>query len=239
MARGTLLISCAVAAALLTHAGTGHAEPRYTTKLDDPYFAAKLLLGFGGSASAAVSNGTVSVSRDSSLGVSFGLGAQYVVPLHEYFSLGGTLDFLSWQSAAGSDSDGGRNLLFDLAVLPEGKYAIDRQLELYLAVPIGLSLDFLNEANSNNGLIRTPLGSTGLISYDAGAGVGLIIGFLLGARYQLTDSVGLLAELGYIHRNFSHTVKANLGAVVGANVSAESDVSVSLGQFGLNLGAYF
>ena len=240
MCTPALKLVFAVAALLpLSLAHSVHAQQRHP--LDEPHIAAKLQLGLGGSVDYTVSGNGGSVTRNSDLGVSFGVAGEYVYPLHRYFALGGQLGFLTWQSSAGSDSEGGRNFLFDLAVVPKGKYAmLDDTLELYLGLPIGVGLDVLNEVNARNTLVLPAIGGAAGSEVEGGAALGFVIGLLAGARYQLTDSVGLLAELGYMYRTFGHSVTSSVGAGSGlVSLSRDTDVSVSFGQFALNLGAYF
>ena len=239
MSQRPSLLAFAVAALLpLSLAQSARAQEH--TQLDDPYIAAKLQLGLGGSVDSSVSSSSRTVSQSSDLGVSFGLAGQYVHPLHKYFALGGALGFLSWRSSSGGSSDGGRNFLFDLAVVPQGKYALLDNLELYLSVPLGLGLDFLNEVNSRNAIFLPAIGAAAGSEVEGDAALGFVAGVLLGARFQVMKSFGLLAELGYVYRTFGHTVKTSVGSGSGlVSVSGETDVRVSFGQFALNLGAYF
>lgn len=239
MPRRPSLLAFAVATLLpLSLAHSARAQQH--TKLDDPYIAAKLQLGLGGSVDSTVTSNDRSVSQSSDLSVSFGLAGQYVYPLHPYFALGGALGFLSWRSSSGGSSDGGRNFLFDLAVVPQGKYALLDNLELYVSVPVGLGLDFLNEVNSRNTIFLPAIGAAAGSQVEGNTALGFVIGVLLGARFQVMPSFGLLAELGYMYRTFGHTVKTSVGSGSGlVSVSGETDVSVSFGQFALNLGAYF
>jgi hypothetical protein len=98
-------------------------------------------------------------------------------------------------------------------------------------VPIGVSLDFLNQVSANAG------GVAGA-SVDADPAVGFTVSFMAGARFALADSFGLLAELGYSIHSFSHdvSVSANVGALGG---SVNTNVDVDIGQFALNAGVFF
>lgn len=203
----------------------------------DPYLAAKITLGLGGSVTASSDTNGGEVSQEDDLSVSFGLGAQYLFPLHDYFSLGGLLQFQSWRST--SDGGGGRNLVFDLAVLPQAKYVVlPGQLELNFGVPIGIALDFLNEIDVTSGLVRFASGASAGGRVEGNTAVGFVIGALLGARYQLTDSLGALLELGYLYRTVGHTITTS-GGVGNVVIAADRDVNISWGQFQLNLGVYF
>lgn len=205
-----------------------HAQARLDP--DHWYIAAKFTLGIAGSVEAETGN----MGWDSDLDVSFGMAGQFVWPLHRYFALGGTLGLMSWQSADGSDSQSSRNLVFDMAVLPEGRYPIAKSLELYVAMPIGLSIDSLNEVDRHNLLYLPVLGQGATVDIEGDTAAGFMVGVLFGVRWQVARPVGVLAELGYTYRTFSHFV-----GVRGGNRALGSDVSVSFGQLAFNFGAYF
>jgi hypothetical protein len=227
MTKVTFVLACALACATLTH--SAHAQHR--NPLDDPYWGVKLQLGLGSEASRTLSDviPRFDVREEANLDVSFGVAGQYVHPLHKYFAIGGQVGLLTWASSDLGLSDGSRNVVFDLAVLPVGKYQLLRELELYATIPLGLSFDFLNDVSRE---YRSSVGNIGEI--DGGAAVGFMLGFLAGVRYQLSQSVGLFGELGFVHRTYSHTVTASFGAL-----NVDGDLSVSFGQFTMNFGAYF
>jgi len=232
----TLALLVAALAVALTGPSRAHAQR--ATALDEPYIAAKLTLGFGGSATTTYESRVGRIEADQSLEASFGLAGQYLYPLHQYFSVGGLLGFQSWRSTA--DGDGGRNLVFDLAVLPQGKYElIANLLELNVTLPIGLALNMLNEVDARSGLFSNATGAAAGGTIEGGTALGFVIGFLVGARYQLVEDVGLLAELGYLYRTVGHTVTASASGGGIVTVETDIDVNVSWGQFALNLGAYF
>lgn len=214
-----------------TSADTAHAQ------LADPYVAAKVTLGLGGSAKASVESNGTTASREQDLEVSFGLAGQYVYPLHDYFSLGGMLGLQSWRSTA--DGDGGRNLVFDLAVLPQGKYVVlPGKLELSLGLPIGVALDFWNEVDVTNTWVRFASGAAPGGQWEGDTALGFVVGLMLGARYQAWDELGLLLELGYLYRTFGHEISVSTtGGLFPTSLS--TDVTVSTGQLAVNLGVYF
>ena len=189
---------------------SAHAQSQRT--FVDPYLAAKITLGLGGSVGVTgETNSGEEVTNSENLTVSFGVGAQYLYPLHEYFSLGGLLQFQSWRSA--DNGGGGRNLVFDLAVLPQGKYVLlPGKLELNFGIPIGIALDFWNEIDITNTLARGASGASAGGKVEGNTAVGFVIGALLGARYQLIEDLGLLVELGYVYRTFGHTVTTSVNA---------------------------
>jgi hypothetical protein len=225
---GAVLVACALPAR------PAAAEDK--SALEDPYFAIKLLLGVTGSVSSSggsvsvggttVSGNGTSVSND--LNPTFGGGAQYMYPLHRYFALGGLFAVESWK-AKGTYPSGSRNLLLDLSVVPQGKLPLTDTIELYLSVPIGLTLDFWNQVSGS----VTVAGVSASTSADTAVGYNLSL--LFGARFALSRSVGLLAEVGYTRHAFSHTISGNALGLGGAGVSAD----LTLEQLALDVGVFF
>lgn len=228
MNKRTYLLACALLCA--SFARTAHAQHyREREWLDANHLDIKLQLGFGGALDATVDTGLAEVTGSADLDVSVGLAAQYLVPVHRYFAIGGLAGFLTWQSEAGSS----RNVAFDLAALPEGKFAVLRDLELYVAMPIGLSIDVLNEVERGN-TVLFPGGSVAA-NISGGAAPGFVIGGLFGVRYQIARKFGLLGELGFMYRTFGHTISGD----VNGRSQDLFDVSVSFTQFVMNFGVYF
>jgi hypothetical protein len=176
------------------------------------------MLGVAGE--AEVESDAVGLSSSSDLELTYGAGVQYMHPLHEYFALGGQVALLSWQTEAGDAANADRNLLLDVSLVPALRYAIEHDAELYLAIPVGLALDFPGEDSFGVGEVST--------------GVGLNVAFMAGARFALADGFGLLGELGYALHAFSHEVSGEV-----AGISAETEFDVSMGQLAINLGVFF
>jgi outer membrane protein with beta-barrel domain len=219
----------AVLATALIGARAAAQDKAQTQSRDENYFAAKLMLGIGGDVDASVGN--ASTSSDAEL--TFGGGFGYMVPLHRYFVLGGQLSVQSWQSKAGDNANADRNVMGDLTLVPQGRLPLTHDIELYVAVPIGLSLDFLSRSQVTAGVA-----GLGGASVDVDPALGFTVSFMAGARFALADSFGLLAELGYSLHSFSHnvTVSAN---VLGVGGGASTDVDIDIGQFALNAGVFF
>lgn len=206
-------------------AGAARAEP-----MDDGYFAPKLVLGVGGEVEVETTIVGFTGSGDDDLELSYGGGFQYVKPLHRYFALGGLLALRSWSSDAYSDADLDRNLLLDIDVVPMGRLPLgDGGIELYLAVPIGLALDFWGEDG-----ISVGAGGNAVVTTDVNTGIGFALAVLVGARFQVAGGFGLFAELGYQLHSFSHEAQATspLGTV-------DQDFDFALGQLALNAGVFF
>jgi hypothetical protein len=216
-----------VLATALIGAHAAAQDKAQTQSRDENYFAAKLMLGLGGDVDVSAGNTSASGNAEPA----FGGGIAYMVPLHRYFVLGGQLALLSWKAKNNGNTNNDRNLMGDLTVVPQGRLPLTHDVELYVAVPIGVSLDFLNQVSAG-------VAGVASASVDADPAVGFTVSFLAGARFALADSFGLLAELGYSLHSFSHdvSVSANVGGLGG---SVSTSVDVDIGQFALNAGVFF
>lgn len=186
--------------------------------LDTPYIAPKLMLGFGGGTDVDFNSDSVlgaidESSDDPDLEPSYGVGIAGFNPMG-LFALGGQLALISWGPDAPNTS---RSLFFELSALPQLNLAL-AIVEVYLNVPIGLTVDFADDdAYGPGNTVHT--------------GLGYHLGFMVGARVGLGD-MGLLAEIGFIHRAFSHEVEDNASMET-------TDVDMELDQAALNVGVYF
>lgn len=236
--RSSLMVCAAAGLALLTSPVCAQDK----SALDKSYVAIKATFGIGGSRiveSDAVSFGGVNVNvndaarRKDNLDLSYGIAAQYMVPLHRYFALGGLLGVLSWQSKNASSS-ASRNLGLDIAVVPQGRLPITNTVELYVALPVGLTLDWWNEVENS-----ASVGTLASAKVEADTAVGFTVSLLAGARFALVDNFGLFTELGFMHRQFSHEVTLS-AAAVGINFgSVKANADMTLDQFAWNIGAFF
>jgi hypothetical protein len=234
----TLRFSLAATIALLAIAAPARADD-----LGDPYLGVELMLGFSGDmdvesdgvriggAGITVSDGA-KVDFAPELGI--GGGVIYMHPLLKYFALGGRFAVQSWSSDR--EGRGGRNLAFELAAVPQVRLPLSAAVELYLSVPIGITLDLLNELDESFNL-NIP-GINAGASLDADAGVGWNVAGLLGVRFAVAAGFGLFAEVGYAMHQVSHDVRFQLG-VGGASQEAVADLDVTWSQVALDVGVYF
>jgi len=197
---------------------------------DDPYVAIKLALGVGGSTGLETSAAGLTVSGKDDLEPSIGLAGAYMHPLHRYFVLGGQLGFLSWQTQSGDNANLNRNWLLDLTLVPAGRLPLTDDIELSLGIPVGLAVDFWGDDRISAGV-----GGINVVAGDVGTGLGFTIGVMLGARFALSKSIGLVVELGYVAHDFSHTVDTTVAGL--ATVS--TDVTFTPGQPTLMAGVSF
>lgn len=225
----SLCAACITLFALGARPATAQERPRVESR-DDPYFLVKLMLGLGGSVTG--SNPTVGgittggVSGSANLDPTFGGGLQYMHPLHRYFALGGVFALQSWRSSAGGDNNRDRNTLLDLAIAPQGRLPLSHDVELYLSLPIGATLDFYNEISA----------SVGGVSVSADNAVGWNLALMAGARFALGERIGLAVEAGYARHEFSHDLHGNVPGIASGTLAS---LDMTLEQFALNAGVFF
>ncbi len=211
--------------------------------MDEPYLALGVTLGFGGEVEAEFESaraGGVTIDPEDNpteaadTEVAFGGVATYMYPLHRYFALGGRFALQSWHSSF--ELDGGRNLVFDLALVPQVRVPLTDAVEIYLSIPLGVSLDLFNQiedaASFEVFFVR------GGASIEASPGFGFNLAALLGARFALGRALGLFAELGYSMRSVSHDLELRGGAA-GVGAASEVEVALSWWQVAVNAGVYF
>jgi hypothetical protein len=187
---------------------------------DGGHFAAKLMLGFGGEAEVEVDDiAGFEFGGQTDMEMTYGLGLAYMHPLHEYFALGGQLALLSWTTDGLEDIDADRSSMIDVSLVPQAKYAVMDNLELYASLPLGLTFGFFGEDEIPPSL-------------EVGGGFGFNAALMLGARVALSDGFGLLGELGYAYHAVTYPVEEQLSG-------ADADLDISMGQLALNLGVWF
>jgi Outer membrane protein beta-barrel domain len=178
-----------------------------------PHFAAKLMLGVGGEAEYEYPV----ITTKSDMELTWGGGVHYLYPLMKYFAIGGQVAVQSWQTEAIDELDQDSNVWLDLALMPAGTLPVADKVQLYLALPIGVSFDFWGE---------DPPAS------EIDTAVGFTVSFLLGARFALSGNLGLLAELGYALHSFEHETQTDIGGIT-------TEWDVDTGQFAIHLGVFF
>jgi hypothetical protein len=195
--------------------------PRRGVARDSGHIDIKLMLGLGGEVEYDGDVGPIDYSVEDDLNLSYGVGVAYLHPLHRYFALGAQVSLLSWIGDAAEDADGDRNLFIDISLLPQGRYAINTDVELYLSVPLGLTFSVPGDDE---------VVVAGTTAAEINTAVGFHIGAMLGARFAISDGFGLLAELGYVAHAATHEVEA---------AGVAEDLDLAHGQFALNLGVWF
>jgi len=149
--------------------------------------------------------------------IGFQAGVDFVVM--DYFAIGAETRFLFPKAEDLNDDD--RFFLWDIAVKPRGRYVFDDMpLELYLALPLGLTV----AGNADALPIGEPLLAPVLPGNDANVDgkVGWNIGLVAGANWFFTENLGVGVELGWHFHKFG--LESSLGRV-------DFDYQVKMNQF--------
>lgn len=157
------------------------------------------LLGFGGEADAGGASGD--------LDPTVGLGARFEAPVYDYIVVGGLLEWATFKLDLVDD----RDHLLDIDAFVKGRYVLDAggmPLELYALLPVGFSAAFFDSALADD------------------TAIGWNLGLMFGGTLFVSDSIGVFAEIGFMH----HGLTLDTGA---------GEVDVDANQARLNLGAAF
>jgi hypothetical protein len=150
----------------------------------------------------------------------FGLFARY--QLHENFDLGGELHVLWWRTDEMEDVDIDRCTLIDIAVRPMGKYGFANvPLELYLALPIGLTISVPSD-EASDAFQRIDSG-------DIDAGTGINLALLAGLNYHPMPEFGLFVELGWTMHWYVNDL----------DTARATELESLMNQFALRVGAFW
>lgn len=141
---------------------------------------------FGGESSLHINpdaDGLPETEVSGDLDPSLVVGLRLIHPMQTYVTLGTELRLIRYRGEDGDD----RSSLIDFSFMPAVRYPFaigDLELEPYLGLPLGLTVNVLNE---------DPPG-------DAGKGsVGFHIGVLAGLAMQLPFGLGFFVEAGWLH----------------------------------------
>jgi hypothetical protein len=244
--RGSLIFVVVATGLSLSSRVDAQSEPQ----LPQQYLSVKLGLSVAGSLSASSDAVTlkhdegepaVTVAPVDSKGdlqsPSFAAEVDYIFALHRYFGLGALLGFQTWHSKPAADllKEGG-SYGFDAGAVLQPRLPIGSNFELYLSIPLSLTLSLLNEYKTWTEL---PHGTQGTAE-SVGPTFGLGLGVLVGARYALGSHFGLLLELGYQRYMFTHTVQFQISEEVDHDGSGTGlGLNLVTQQFRINAGVFF
>jgi hypothetical protein len=143
------------------------------------------------------------MDNQSDLNTSFGGQIEYVFGVHRFVGIGGLLGARVWRSAEGVAAEESMSIGFDAGIVPQARLPVSQRLEFYLSVPLSLTLSLLNEPKAWVDRPHASVGTALSVSPTWGFGLGV----LAGARFAITSSFGLIAELGYQRYAFTHEVQ--------------------------------
>ena len=129
---------------------------------------------------------------DADMEMTQGLGAEFAHAVQENVLVGGRLS-LNWVNTDPLDDDDiDRSMLLNVDIVPRGRLPLSGvPIDLYLAVPVGLTVNFPNDDLDADFF----LGET-----EFGTGVSWNLSVLGGATYWFGSSVGIFAETGWYHQ---------------------------------------
>jgi len=244
--RGSLTIVVVVATGLvLSSRGSAQSNPQ----LPAQYLAVKLGLSIGGSLTAHSDARTLKASeddmpvqlapidRDNGLKSASPLAeVAYLFSAHRFFAIGPLLGLHSWRSEAASTLGESTSLGVDLGLILQPRIPLGSRFELYLSIPLNLTLSILNEYRTWTEVQHGDQGAAESVDPAYGWGIGVLVG----ARYAITSGVGLLLELGWQRYAFTHEVQYRLSSTLdemGSGTGLDLDLVTS--QFRVNAGVFF
>lgn len=225
--------------------GSAQSEPQ----LPRQYLAVKLGLSIGGSLAAHIDASTLkhskvdapfvlpAIDRDSRLKSASPLAEiDYLFAAYRHLALGPLLGLHSWRSETGEALGEATSLGFDVGLIVQPRLPLGPRFELYLSIPLSLTLSILNEYKAWTELQYLNKGNAERVDPAYGWGIGAV----LGARYALTSSVGVLLELGWQRYAVTHDVQfRSTDTPDDTGSGATLGLELATSQFRVNAGVYF
>ncbi|MEZ4267642.1 MAG: PEGA domain-containing protein [Myxococcota bacterium] len=145
-----------------------------------------LNLGFPGKAKITLTDSFLeTASGDSDLNLSYGFGLYLDIPMRSVFALGVELGFGTWTTKFHSDSDLGPNFNVDIGFVPRFRVPIKDVAEIYLSIPVGLTIGVDKTVGLDDNEKTTNVGP------------GVYLGLYLGGKVYVTQSLGIFLEGGW------------------------------------------
>lgn len=137
-------------------------------------------------------NAGINLGGGNGFGGGFGVGASYEQGIHEFISVGGEVDFVSWSNKAG-----GYKWKYNfITIAARGSYHYGKHflkmdnLDLYAGPVLGYTIANYKDNTGYSG------------SYVDDYGSGVTVGVFAGARYYFKPTTAVFAELGGGNRSF-------------------------------------
>jgi hypothetical protein len=144
-----------------------------------------------------------------------GVNVRTDFPVAKYLLLGPLFQFGAWRPDVPNPPD--RNYYFDLDFYLRARIPLQADataFQLWLGVPVGLTLDFLGQRYAPE--------------LD-GLAVGYNYGFLLGGAVHFSKQFGMFAELGWMTHRVGHDRQNSAGSV-------DIEISQTVANFGFMFG---
>ena len=243
--RGSLTVVVIVLGLLLPRRGAAQTE----SQLPEQYLSVKIGLGIAGSVSVSSDAQTLKPTDEGMMVMLTALDGKsdlksgaiaaelnYIFSAHRYLGIGALWGFHTWRSQAAEVTVENTSLGFEAGIVIQPRFPVSQSFEVYLALPISLTLSILNEYKAWTDIPHLGKGTAEDVDPTYGYGLGALIG----ARYALSGRFGLLLEFGYQRFAFTHDVafrvdetKDPMGS--GTNIPLAAATS----QFRLNAGVFF
>ena len=165
---------------------------------------------------------------DADMEMTQGVGAEFAYAVQENVLVGGRLS-LNWVNTDElDDQDIDPSRLLNIDVVPRGRLPLSgAPIDLYLAVPVGLTVNFPNDdLDSDFFLAET----------EFGTGVSWNLSVLGGATYWFGSSVGIFAEAGWYHQRVVFPLETTSNFT---DETVEEIYSGVFNQFAATLGVQF
>jgi hypothetical protein len=154
--------------------------------------------GFLGDANTSLDG----VERSDALEPTWGGAAGFEMPIVEFFSFNGEIGLQSWNLDDAENLGLDRNLFLDFTIEPRVRVPVEAgqsHIAFYLGVPLGFTVDFLDDNYA--GAFRT-------VGGDIDTGYGFHLGWRLGAQFFIVRNFGIMADVGSLWRTIVHPVSA-------------------------------
>ena len=171
---------------------------------------------------------------ESGLNVSFAAEFSYLFSLHEFFALGPAIGMHTWQSEKAEAAGEGVSIGLDLSIVPQARLPLSEGFEVYVSLPLGITLSLLNEYTT---WVQDPMVG---VAEDVDPTYGWSFGAYLGVRWAIHGSFGVLTEIGYQRYAFTHGVEFQVNESLDM-VGIGDTVSLGLvtQQLRWNVGVFF
>ncbi|HKP64770.1 MAG TPA: hypothetical protein VJV78_48880 [Polyangiales bacterium] len=245
MTRGSAIFVVAVVGTCFA-AARGAAQT--TPKLPEAYVSVKGGLAPVGSLNADTEGASLGMGDDgmpiefpshqgeSALNVAFAAEVGYLFSLHPYLALGPALGVHTWQSNAGKSAGEGGSTGLDLSLVPQARLPLSDTFELYVSLPLGMTLSLLGEYKV---WVEQPNHDWGTAN-DVDPTYGWSFGAYVGARLLIEGNFGVLTELGYQRYAFTHRVEFQvLESKDMMGTGTTLDLALVTQQLRWNVGVFF
>ena len=191
-------------------------------------------LGMAGSIEETVTLDGQSASGKDDLLVSPGVALKVERAVFDYLSLGLSVGASFYRTETAETNDIGYDTTLRIDAVVRGHMPIGWRGEVYLAIPVGVSVLFSSEdwAPAFVAASKQSPDVPELREVVLGTGVGFNVSVMVGTQWLIVGPFAMFFELGWVHE--SVTYDQHYETVDGATADSETEARTS--QFGMNFG---